>query len=177
MITIKRRTLRRIAVLVALILMLGILALTAVYLPWVIFWLRKDYLTASEVEFHQDALVGRRIRVRGYLGNSGDWQTVEACDPPVETFTRFSLSSIELMECEVDQCTMTCPLFAPHIGAAHGAYEIVGTLAYCSDERLCLIDISKIYRVENVTIDLYGGREIPVTPGPASFPVGQQWEP
>lgn len=170
MITIKRRTVRRIAVLVALILILCILALTAVYLLWV----RKDYLTTSEVKLQEDALIGRQIRVRGYLGNSGNSQTVEACDPPEYTFTRFSLSSIELMECEVDQCTMTCPLFAPHIGAA---YEIVGTLTYCSDERLCLIDISKIYRVEDVSINLYGGREIPVTPGPASFPVGQQREP
>lgn len=167
MIRIRRSTLKKMGLAVAVTLILVALGLTAAFLLQ-----RKDYLRDIEVLLHPDAFIGQQIRVRGYLSVTGTIQTVTACNPPRETFTSYGLSRIHLMDCEVEQCTMTCPLFTP----IRGSYEIVGTLSYCPGERLCLIDIKEVYRLKNVSEDSYGGQKLPVTPGPASFTVRQQWQ-
>jgi hypothetical protein len=165
MIRIRRSIVRKIGIAVAVTVALGVLALIAGYLLFV----RKAYVGAIDVSLHPDAFIGRQIRVRGYLGGEMP-QTITDCNPSQQTSTSFRLQDILLMDCEVADCTMTCPLFMP----TRGAYEVVGTLSYCSNERLCLINIRKVYRLQNPTEELYGGQRIPITLGPVSFPVGQQ---
>lgn len=166
MIQIQRRTLKKIGIAIVIALVLG--ALTLITAPLLL--QRRDYLRDLDVSHQPNALIGQEIRVRGYLSDSGTIQRVTACNPPQETFTSFGLSGIHLMDCEVAQCTMTCPLFTPK----RGGYEIVGTLSYCTGQRLCLTNVQEIYRLQNASEELFGGQKIPVTPGPVSFTVGQQ---
>lgn len=131
------------------------------------------YFRAADIRDRADELIGRKIRVRGELGSYAP-QTIEACDPPVEVDTRYSLRGIDFMECTVerDECAMTCPFFKPGT-APYDAYEIVGTLSYCPGGYLCLTNIEEIYWLETYSIELRYVTKVPITPEPVTFPIDE----
>jgi hypothetical protein len=174
MIKIRRSTIKRIIVRLLIIVAAGALASILGYRllqPYLL--MREGFIRAGWALYNRDVLVGHEIRVRGYLHGTGPFHMFPECLPGYLVPTSFELSidgPIHLMDCEVNQCTMTCPLFKPE---RNEAYEIVGTLQDCpNSDDLCLVNVAEINRLVGYNIGLERADEkVPISPGPVSFPI------